>query len=161
MAETVEKAQNQKGPAPKQKLSPKERYEQRQEGKRRAVENNPNAIVFVPESPVARRLTNAIQLIDSADAIMRSQAGLEVEFKDFEEHLKEFQAISTVLEEKGKAMLALIAKNDKVQTRFIRNRFVRGAVEDMRKEIKKAAATGSAKPEAAPAKEGEPATTKK
>lgn len=129
--------------ANKQQLSPKERFEQRQEGKRRAVENYPDAIVFVPESPIARRLVNAIMMIDSADAIMRSQAGLNIDFKDFEEHIKQFHDVSLVLEKTGNAMLDLIANNDKIQTRFIRNRFTRRAVNDKRKASKKLAEIGS------------------
>lgn len=150
------KSQNAKS----QQLSPRERFERHQLGKRNAVENNPDAIVFIPESPVARSLTNAIQLIDSADAIMRNQAGLSIDFKDFEEHFKEFQTLSETLEKTGQAMLGLIAKNEKIQLRHIRNKFTRRAIENKRKELKKNnAPSDSAKTEAA--KEGGPTGTKK
>lgn len=153
---------NSKAPKTEQ-ISGKERFERRQAAKRTAVENHPDAIVFVPESPIARKLVNAIMLIDSADAIMRSQAGLNIDFKDFESHITFFKEAAEKLETSGKAMLNLIAANEKIQPRSIRNRFTRKAVEDMRKNNKKPSEPDSAKSAEGKAKEGEPSapTTKK
>jgi hypothetical protein len=125
----------------KQELSGKERFENRQAGKKRALENNPEAMVFVPESPIARILMNSIMTFDSVDAFMRANAGLNIEFKEFEEHIKVFQELSQTFEKSNNAILNLLAKNTKVETRFIRNRFTRKAVENLRKEAKKLAVT--------------------
>lgn len=124
---------------PKQELSGKERFENRQAAKKRALENNPEAMVFVPESPIARMLMNSIITFDSVDAFMRANAGLNVDFREFEEHIKVFKELSETFEKSNNAILNLLAKNTKVEPRFIRNRFTRKAVEDLRKESKKLA----------------------
>lgn len=126
---------------PKQELSGKERFENRQAAKKRALENNPEAMVFVPESPIARMLMNSIIIFDSVDAFMRANAGLNIDFKEFEEHIKVFQELSETFEKSNKAILNLLAKNTKVEPRFIRNRFTRKAVEELRKEAKKSTTT--------------------
>lgn len=152
---------------PKKQLTADERklrFENRQNAKRSTVENNPGAIVIVPQSPVTRMLVNAIMTFDTVDGLMRAQAGLNISFEDFSEHIKVFQEVSKTFDSKNKVILGLISKNEKINAYSIRNRYVRGEIEKMRKDAKKeTAAPAPATPKTAvdQKKEGGPEATKK
>lgn len=142
----------------------KQRFENRQNAKRSTVENNPDAIVIVPQSPVTRMLVNAVMTFDTVDGLMRAQAGLNISFEDFGEHIKVFQEVSSTLDAKNKEILGLISKNEKINTYSIRNRYVRGEIEQMRKDAKKETAVptpATSKTAVDQKKEGEPEATKK
>lgn len=151
---------------PKKQLSAderKQRFENRQNAKKSAVENNPDAIVIVPQSPVTRMLINAIMTFDTVDGLMRAQAGVNIPFEDFGEHIKVFQEVSKVLDVKNKEVLEIISKNVKINAYSIRNRYVRGEIEKMRKEAKKETAAptpATSKPAVEQKKEGEPEAKK-
>ncbi|MFA6396990.1 MAG: hypothetical protein WCW84_13585 [Sulfurimonas sp.] len=119
-----------------QGLTGKERFENGWNRRKSTVETNPDAIVFVPESPVARALINALMTFDSLDGLMRSQAGLNVSYEEFGHHIKAFQELSETMEKSNRDILALIANNEKIEPRSIRNRYTRKEVEALRKKIK-------------------------
>jgi len=125
----------------KQVLSGKERFENRQAGKKRALENNPEAMVFVPESPIARMLMNSIMTTDAVDNIMRSEVFVSITEEEFKEYGKTFQELLKAMEKANTEALSIIAKNSKIELRSIRNRFLRKNIEDLRKEAKKTVAT--------------------
>lgn len=141
----------------------KQRFENRQSAKKSTVENNPDAIVIVPKSPVTRMLINAIMTFDTVDALMRAQAGLNIDFDEFGNHVKAFKEISTTLDSKNQEVLGLIAKNEKINSYSIQNRYVRGEIETMRKNLKKETAAptpATSKTVVDQKKEGEPEAKK-
>jgi hypothetical protein len=138
-----------------QGLTGKERFENGWNRRKNTVETNPDAIVFVPESPVARVLINALMTFDSLDGLMRAQAGLSVTYEEFGRHIQAFQELSVTMEKSNHDILELIAKNEKIEPRSIRNRYTRKEVEALRKKFKQEAVKVPTEPKSADTKNKE------
>lgn len=116
----------------KKALTPKERFENRQAAKKRAVENNVNAIVFEPESPIIQGLMREVRTFDSLDALMRAEVGAGINADDFFKHLDSLKQVTVKLKEVNENNLQAIA-NSNVRLFAIRNYDTRTTIEKMRK----------------------------
>lgn len=133
MAETVAVDKSTEKKQGKKDLTPKERFDSRQAAKKRVVENNVNAIVFEPESPIIQGLIKEIRIFDSLDALMRAEVGAGVPVADFFKHLESLKEVTEKLKAVNESNLQTIANNSNVRLFAIKNWDTRSTIEKMRK----------------------------
>lgn len=114
-----------------EKETPQERRERIKSVKIKIIENNPGAVVIVPNSPITMRLVNAVRTYDALDETIRSRAGLQIPFETFIAHMEAFDEVSRKIEETTNRAIQLIAESD-IDLRQIRDRRLRKSVERLR-----------------------------
>lgn len=105
-------------------LSRSQIIERNTERKKRVIEQNVNAAVFVSDSRAGTQIFSSLRMIDSLDSAIRRLWGDKLKMSDVEkrfEGLKEVQSKLEALEEYGVGLLVQAASPRDISNRILRN----------------------------------------
>lgn len=129
MAEnTQQKQQNTQQQHNTQRISRAEFIQRTMERKKRAIENNRNAQVFVSDSIAGFEIFNALRTLDAMDAAIRRLWGISLDSKDVKKWIKDLTEVKTkitALEEYGRGILVKSGNANRINDGFLRRSIAR------------------------------------